>query len=235
MNVAIKTSLVALALASTGVNALTLNFRHEFKPDSEAQSQRLKIYHTTESGFFASVEGKITEGSDSGADGFKTGNGQWSGNGSEWEVGQNFRINDKLVLAPAVNLEAGDNFIGYRVQLKSIYSINNNWFTSLRWRGGIEKNEQPDVNDKNYNQFNWEVGYKNEMFNIMGDYEYRFTNYEDYKGKHSNWLYNVTIGVPINNQWEPYTEIGYVPRTNTIDRAEDEMEMRYRIGIKYNF
>lgn len=234
MSLVKKTSLLVFTLASTGVNALTLDYRHEFKADSEVQSNRLKLAHTTEEGFFFEVEGTMAEGQDANADGFNSGNGNWSGNGSEWEMGKAFQVTDKIVLSPAVNLDVGDSAIGYRVQLKSIYTITENWFTTLRWRGGIEKNESSDVNDKNYNQINWEVGYKNNVFSITGDYEYRFTNYEDYKGDHNYSLYNVTVAVPINMQWVPYTEIGYVPRYNS-DHTQDEMEMRYRLGIKYNF
>lgn len=229
-----KISIVTFILVSTGANALTLDYRHEFKAESEVQSNRLKLAHATESGFFVEVEGTMAEGQDVNTDGFSSGNGNWSGNGSEWEMGQNFWVTDKLVLAPAVNLDVGDSAIGYRVQLKSIYTINNNWFTTLRWRGGIEKNDNPVVNNKNYNQVNWELGYRNDIFSITGDYEYRFTNYEDYKGDHNYSLYNVTVAVPVNKQWVPYTEIGYVPRSN-VDRTQDEMEIRYRFGIKYNF
>ncbi|MNE49615.1 outer membrane porin L [compost metagenome] len=118
--------------------------------------------------------------------------------------------------------------------MKGIYSITDNWLTTLRWRGGIQKDEADNVADKNYNQFNWEVGYRHEKFSITGDYEYKFTNYNDYKGDHDNWLYNVAVAVPINKKWVPYGEIGYVPRSNQ-DRTEDEMEKRYRLGIRYNF
>lgn len=234
MKLAVKLSVVALTLASAGAQALTLDYRHEYKADSETQANRLKLSHATEDGLFFSVEGKMAEGSDIQADGFKDGNGNWSGSGSEWEVGKKFQVTDKLALAPAINLDVGDSYIGYRVQVKSFYTITDNWFTTLRWRGGIQKDEKPTAADKNYNQLNWELGYKGEGFTITGDYEYKFTNYEDYKGDHSNWLYNVVVAVPINKQWVPYTEIGYVPRYNS-EHDNDEMEMRYRLGIKYNF
>ena len=235
MKLVFKVSLVALALSSATAHAVTLDYRHEYKADTKSQANRLKLSHTNESGMFFGVEGKMAESTAAtGSDGFKEGNGNWSGSGSEWEMGQNFKVTDKLVLAPAVNLDVGDTFIGYRVQLKGIYSITDNWVTTLRWRGGIQKDEAANVADKNYNQFNWEVGYKHEKFSITGDYEYKFTNYNDYKGDHDTWLYNVTVAIPVNKQWVPYGELGYVPRANA-DRTEDEMEMRYRLGIKYNF
>ena len=234
MHASFKLGLIALTLASASVHAVTLDYRHEYKADSKAQANRLKLSHTNESGMFFGVEGKMAEGTTTQADGFKEGNGNWSGSGSEWEIGQNFKVTDKLTLAPAVNLDIGDTFVGYRAQLKGIYSLTDNWFTTLRWRGGIQKDENPSAADKNYNQFNWEVGYKNEHFSITGDYEYKFTNYNDYQGDHDTWLYNVVIAVPASKQWVPYGEIGYVPRSHS-DRTQDEMEMRYRMGIKYNF
>jgi hypothetical protein len=236
MKLAFKFCFVALTLSSATTHALTLDYRHEYKADSKSQANRLKLSHTNESGMFFGVEGKMAESTEAtGSDGFKEGNGSWSGSGSsEWEIGQNIKVTDKLVLAPAVNLDVGDTFVGYRVQLKGIYSITDNWLTTLRWRGGIQKDEANNVADKNYNQFNWEAGYKNEKFSIIGDYEYKFTNYNDYKGDHDNWLYNVAVAVPVNKQWVPYGEVGYVPRANE-DRTEDEMEIRYRLGVRYTF
>lgn len=235
MKFSFKLGLVALALTSAAAQAVTLDYRFEYKADSKTSVHRYKIGHTFESGLFTGVEGKIAEKSEVASDGFKEGTGDRSGNGSEWEMGYKYRVTDKLVLAPGVNIDIGDSYVGYRVEVKSFYSITDNWVTTLRWRGGIQVDEVDGVADKNYNQINWELGYKNEHFSITGDYEYKFTNYDDYKGEHNNWLYNVNISVPINKQWVPYGEIGYVPRYHSTDDSQDEMEMRYRFGIKYNF
>lgn len=234
MTRAFKLSCIALILSSASAQALTLDYRHEYKQDSKTQANRLKLSHTAPNGVFASVEGKMEESTKVQSDGFKEGNGSFSGSGSEWELGKNYVINDQLTLAPALNLDNGDKFVGYRAQIKAIYKLNENWVTTLRWRGGIQNDEDPNVANKNYNQFNWELGYANSAFSIMGDVERRFTNYDDYEGDNGYWLFNVTAAMPINKQWTPYTEVGYVPRYNTVDE-DDEMEFRYRLGIKYNF
>lgn len=236
-----KLSVITLIMASGAVHAMTLDYRTEYKAGSETMAQRLKLSHTLDNGIFFGVEGKMAEGSDVDSQtGLKTGNSQWSGSGSEWELGKNFKINNKLTIAPAVNLDVQDAAIGYRGQVKFIYSINENWLTTFRWRAGIQKAEKPDVQDKNYNQFNWEFGYKSSDVSVVGDLEYRGTNYADYKGDHDYWLYNVVIAVPVTKNWVPYGEIGYIPRYNdqttfSPAHSNDEMEMRYRIGIKYNF
>ena len=229
-----KISALAALLVSVSSGAVTLDYRHEYKPESGTNADRLKIGHTTQDGYFASVEGRISEKTEVDNEGYKNGIEKYSGNGSEIEFGKNFIINDQLTLAPAINLDLGDTHIGYRAQIKAIYKFNDNWMTSLRWRPGIDVSENEGVKDKNYNQFNWELGYAYQDFSIVGDLEYRFTNYEDYEGEHNYWLYNVVASYSIDKHWKPYTEIGYVPRYNQ-DHEKDEMEVRYRLGVKYTF
>ncbi|OAT18033.1 N-acetylneuraminic acid outer membrane channel protein [Buttiauxella gaviniae ATCC 51604] len=229
-----KLSACATLLISVSSNAVTLDYRHEYKPESGTNADRIKIGHTTQDGYFASVEGRVSEKTETDSEGFKNGIEKYSGSGSEFEFGKNFIINEKLTLAPAINLDVGDSYIAYRAQIKANYQINDNWLTTLRWRPGIEVNENQSVKNKNYNQFNWEFGYANDQFSIIGDLEYRLTNYDDYEGDHNYWLYNVVASYNIDKHWKPYTEIGYVPRYNE-DHEKDEMEVRYRMGIKYTF
>ncbi|PBI80442.1 hypothetical protein A9993_12195 [Rahnella victoriana] len=227
-------SALALLVISTSASAVTLDYRHEYKADSKTNADRLKMSHTTDGGYYASVEGRFAEGSERQNDGFSTGSGHFSGSGSEWEFGKSFQITDKLILAPGVNLDMGDDYVGYRLQIKAIYSITENWMTTFRWRPGVDVSENPNEDNRNYNQFNWEFGYVSEKFSVVSDYEYRFTNYDDYQGDHNYWLYNIVASMPIDKHWTPYTEIGVVPRYN-INPSQDDMEMRYRLGIQYNF
>ena len=229
-----KLSACATLLISVSSNAVTLDYRHEYKPESGTNADRIKIGHTTQDGYFASVEGRVSEKTETDSEGFKNGIEKYSGSGSEFEFGKNFTINEQLTLAPAINLDVGDSYIAYRAQIKANYQINDNWLTTLRWRPGIEVNENQSVKNKNYNQFNWEFGYANDQFSIIGDLEYHLTNYDDYEGDHNYWLYNVVASYYIDKHWKPYTEIGYVPRYNE-DHEKDEMEVRYRMGIKYTF
>lgn len=234
MKSVLKISAAALVLTSLSSAAVSIDYRHEYKADSKTNADRLKISHTTPSGYFGSVEGRIAESTKRVGDGFNEGNGRFSGNGSEWELGKNFKINDKLVIAPALNLDNGDTAIGYRAQIKAIYRFMPEWVTTFRWRPGVQVNQSKDIDNRYFNQFNWELGYKGSDFSITGDLEYRLTNDEDYKGNHNYWLYNVVAALPIDKNWTPYTEIGYVPRYN-LDHDKDTHEMRYRLGIKYAF
>ncbi|WBM68782.1 oligogalacturonate-specific porin KdgM family protein [Buttiauxella sp. WJP83] len=234
MKAVLKMSAAALVLTSLSSSAVSIDYRHEYKADSKTNADRLKISHTTPSGYFASVEGKLAESTKKTSDGFNEGNGRYSGSGSEWELGKNFNIADNFVLAPALNLDNGDTAVGYRAQIKAIYKFLPEWVTTLRWRPGMQVDQNSDVSNKYYNQFNWEFGYNSKLFSVIGDFEYRFTNYEDYNGNHNYWLYNVVASYSVDKNWVPYTELGYVPRYNS-DHDKDDHEMRYRLGIKYIF
>lgn len=229
-----KLSMVAAFLIPFSSGAVTLDYRHEYKADSQTNADRLKIGHTTDTGYFASVEGKLAEGTITQSDGFKEGNGHYSGNGSEWEFGRNFKLSDDFTLAPAVNFDVGDTYVGYRVQVKAIYKISDSWLTTFRWRPGVQISEDSSVDNKRYHQFNWEFGYTGEKWRVIGDLEYRITDYDDYKGEHNYLLYNVVASYQLDKNWTPYTEIGYVPRYN-VNHDDDDMEMRYRLGVKYTF
>ncbi|WET42261.1 oligogalacturonate-specific porin KdgM family protein [Citrobacter enshiensis] len=168
MNNFFKLSTLPIIILSFSAGAVTLDYRHEYKADSKTNADRLKLSHTTQNGYFASVEGKQAESTKVMSDGFKEGNGGYSGNGSEWEFGRNFKITDKLTLAPALNLDNGDTFVGYRAQIKAIYKITDSWVTTFRWRPGIQVDEKSSVDNKNYNQFNWEFGYVSDKFTVTG-------------------------------------------------------------------
>lgn len=234
MKKAVIASGIVLLLTSFSSAAVTLDYRHEYLGESQANADRLKLSHTTPDGWFASVEGKLSESTKMKSDGFKEGNGRYSGNGSEWEAGKNFTITPNFIIAPALNLDNGDSYVGYRAQVKAIWKFMPQWLTTFRWRPGIQVDQNSDVANKEYNQFNWEFGFTGSDFSIIGDFEYRFTNYDDYNGNHNYWLYNVTASLPIDSHWVPYTEIGTVPQYNA-DHNDDSREMRYRLGIKYNF
>jgi len=229
-----KASCVAVLLVPVISSAVSLDFRHEYKAESKSNADRVKISHTTETGYFFSIEGRSSESTDPTSDGFREGNGDLSGNGSEWEAGRNFKSNDSLTISPGMNIDAGDTAMQYRPFVKATYKITSNWITSFRYRPGVNVPEDSNLSNKYFNQFNWVFGYKNSDFSIMGDYEYRLTNYDDYKGNHNYWLYNVTIGLPIDQHWTPYTEIGIVPQYNE-EHEQDSREMRYRLGIRYSF
>ena len=66
-----KLSAFATLLISVSSNAVTLDYRHEYKPESGTNADRIKIGHTTQDGYFASVEGRVSEKTETDSEGFK--------------------------------------------------------------------------------------------------------------------------------------------------------------------
>ncbi|WP_429111373.1 oligogalacturonate-specific porin KdgM family protein, partial [Aeromonas rivipollensis] len=52
-----------------------------------------------------------------------------------------------------------------------------------------------------------------------------------------SYLNNVTIRVPINKNWRPFTEIGYVSYNDPADDNPypNDWQWRWRVGIEYIF
>ncbi len=74
-------------------------------------------------------------------------------------------------------------------------------------------------------------------FAVAYDFEYKKLDYPDFNGEEYSYLNNVTIRVPINKNWRPFTEIGYVSYNDPADDNPypNDWQWRWRVGIEYIF
>ncbi|MFM5861584.1 oligogalacturonate-specific porin KdgM family protein [Aeromonas veronii] len=211
--------------------ATTLDYRHEYLMDTHGHADRLKISHRLENNIGLSLEGKFASKTGLFENNYST--------GTEAEINYVYPYSHNLSFEPAFIIDAAPDSTTYKGQVKATWKINEPLYLAARYRYGY-KGFTADKEDQHYSQYNFYVGYKFERVKVEYDFEYVDTDYASLRGETNTYLHNLTIQVPINGEWVPYAEIGYVPYTNEGKADYDglynnDFQTRIRVGIKYNF
>lgn len=224
---------VCSALTSMNANAWSLNYRHEFLEKQDQQSDRLVVSHRFDNGWGFGVESKFTNGGE-GEGAFD----ELHTTGTEYDLSYLAKPNDKWWWEAGFNTEITNDVQDLRVHFKPTYWFNPNFYTAARFRVG-QRNYDDSLNKENghYFQLNYYLGYNAENWSIAYDFEYKKLDYPDFNGEEYSYLNNVTIRVPINKNWRPFTEIGYVSYNDPADDNPypNDWQWRWRVGIEYIF
>lgn len=239
LNNPILFSLISL-LGVGSLNAATLDYRHEYLDDTEQHADRVRISHRFDNKIGFALEGKWGSKSTTGESNLFENN---HSKGHELEVNYSQKINDKFTLAPAAIVDSGHDSTTYKFQIKGVYFLSDSLYTAARYRYGIQNYTSSGRDDRHFHQGNFNLGYVFNWGSLEYDFEYQDTDYASLRGNENNYLHNLVVQVPINKTWVPYAELGYVPYRNEekggyIDGANkynNDFQLRYRLGIKYNF
>ncbi|MFD2017193.1 oligogalacturonate-specific porin KdgM family protein [Vibrio olivae] len=132
MKTKLLTSAILLALTSTAAHAVSINMRHEWKPEFEGQDQahkdRIAVSHRFKNGVGFEVEAKYKSG-----DGFFDFD-QFVDAGNQANISYRMKLDDKFSLTPQYKWETGDNKHAHQFNLTLGYKINDDWSTSFRHR-----------------------------------------------------------------------------------------------------
>lgn len=227
--------LVTAMLTSFSSQAAYIDYRHEYLGEEEKREDRIIIGHQMENGLYASLEGKF----ESGTGGFLQ---NLSSKGNEFVVGYKMKPAENFTLAPSFTLDAGEKDTAYKFSLKGTYNLTEKFSLGARARYAIRQYDETSANeDRHYLQANIYVGYKFGDFAATYDYENKFkTDYPAYKGRDYDVVHNLNISWTGNKTWVPYIELGYVSYDDGSYQVDgvnykSAWQMRYRVGITYNF
>lgn len=149
-----------------------------------------------------------------------------------------------FTLQPSFALDSGEGDSAYKFSLKGSYKWTDKFNTGLRLRYAVRDYEQEVSAPKDsthYWQSNLYLGYKVGDFAFTYDFEYKFdTDYPALKGEEYDYLHNLNVSWTGNKTWVPYIEVGYVNYNDGsyfVNGASQKnaWQMRYRVGIAYNF
>lgn len=223
--------------ASFSSHATYIDYRHEWLGDEHKQEDRIKMGHSLNNGIYFSIEGKWES---------KQG-GFWdnlSSKGNEFELGYKYKLLDNLSITPSFALDSGERDTAYKFSVKSVYNWTDAFSSGLRLRYAVrdyEREYDPDRPSQHYWQANFYLGYRIYDVSFDYDFEYKFdTDYPALRGKEKDYVHNMTIAWRGNKTWVPYVELGYVSYDDGSyvkdgETYRDAWEMRYRVGITYNF
>ncbi|MFM2587118.1 oligogalacturonate-specific porin KdgM family protein [Vibrio sp. TBV020] len=232
---------IALAIAATlfagSISAASLDFREEYKHDSEDWAGRIKIGGNTGNHFYG-VEMK------------HTGNlSELQRGDSEFEYGYNFKLDDNWRITTSMPITFGNEAVTYKPQVRVQYKFDSGITTKLRYRHefrnyadgktstGLDGQQHDSLNagkitgniEYNWNawQFGLEGNYKEDFFSD----EWKLGNRD---GKYE-WDYNMKIGYKAEGwDWRPYVEFGNVQCNSSCDDSSSR-QLRSRIGVTYSF
>lgn len=244
-------SLVAVAvLGSIGAaQAATMNYRHEFVPESGQHKDRVAFSHRLKNGVGFGVEAKWKNTkADSGVSYWDMFDNVMP-DGSVFTVNYQYKINNDWSLQPGVQLDGRD----YQIYTRATYSITKDFSASLRYRWRMTndntvKSKQSTSDKKHRDNWTFNLGYKltpeitlgYELdFNSLDNSHYnsKTDSYTGFNGKDRTWEHNLSAGYKINKEWEPFVELGWIQyKDGTASHAGTNTYVpRYRFGLKYNF
>lgn len=232
---------VTLAVATTlfagSISAASLDFRQEYKHDSEDWAGRIKIGGNTENHYYG-VEMK------------HSGNlSELQRSDSEFEYGYHFDLDDQWRVSTSMPITFGDKAVTYKPQVRVQYKFDSGITTKLRYRHefrnyasgttstGLDGEEHDFLDagkitgniEYNWNswQFGFEANYKEDFFNDTWNLGNRDGKYE--------WDYNFKLGYKNgDSNWRPYVEFGNVQCNSTCTDSASR-QLRSRVGITYSF
>lgn len=232
---------VTLAVATTlfagSISAASLDFRQEYKHDSEDWAGRIKIGGNTGSHYYG-VEMK------------HSGNlSELQRSDSEFEYGYHFDLDDQWRVSTSMPITFGDKAVTYKPQVRVQYKFDSGITTKLRYRHefrnyasgttstGLDGEEHDFLDagkitgniEYNWNswQFGFEANYKEDFFNDTWNLGNRDGKYE--------WDYNFKLGYKNgDSNWRPYVEFGNVQCNSTCTDSASR-QLRSRVGITYSF
>ena len=215
-----------LAITSQVASAASIDFRHEYRGDSEQHASRLKLNESFDNGVYFSTELKFK-----GIDGEFMRNLQI--NGSEFDVGYRHAIGHNWVLQPGMPIEFGTNNVTYKPQLRLTYAFDSGLSLSGRYRYDIRQNSAPGVDNQRRHRLTANINYRMNEWNIGFETNYyKAESYTLYKDKDTNYEHNLTFRYRAG-AWSPYVEFGDINYTK--NNGKDARELRSRVGISYNF
>ncbi|MDF7671311.1 oligogalacturonate-specific porin KdgM family protein [Orbaceae bacterium ESL0721] len=232
------TSALLLSMIATSAGAATLDYRHEYLNQSGIHSDRFKISERLKNNIGVSMEGKWTSKA---VDGDSNVYDNIVAKGMEVVVDYRYKLQDDFFISPAVAMESNSNSTAYKFDFRGTYNITKAFSFTAAYKYGLTKYDRnTSLPTLHTNHFVGIVGYKFPYAHVSYEFEYKKTDYPAWKGREFEIIQKAIIQVPIDKEWTPYMEIGYVPYADGRHSKDgtlylNDRQMRYRLGIKYKF
>ncbi len=254
MKAVTKVSLfVTSALLAGAASAASIDYRAEYKHEDETYAQRIKIGGSTKINdqmkLNLGVEQKFNSND---KEDFWN---QVEAGDSEFDWGLRYDINKQWFVQPGMPLTFGDEKTTYKPQIRVGYKSSFGLSTALRYRHEFQvytddagnktltDGTSVSVAGKTVEQGKWTLtgSYDMRQFgneyldNVKLSYEINYNkNYDDVRlsdGKDSEWDAGLKVGYQVGS-FQPYMEFWTVDYGSS---AEDDRQMRTRLGLKYSF
>lgn len=247
-------TLLGLLGSAATAHAATINYRHEYVPETGQHADRVAISHRLANGVGFGAEAKWKNENSSGDESYLDFFNNMQSSGSLFTLNYQYKLNDAWSFQPGVQLDGSD----YQIYTRANYNITKDLSASVRYRWRMTNAKGGGDKDKPHRD-NWtfNLGYKLTPAITLGyeldyndlDHDYYNTpdskkgqtqaSYSGFAGKDKTWEHNLSVGYKINKEWEPFAEFGWVQVADAdnspLHRGTNKFAPRYRVGVKYNF
>ncbi|WP_338621508.1 oligogalacturonate-specific porin KdgM family protein [Agarivorans sp. OAG1] len=241
---------IGALLIAAPVAAGQLDFRSEYKHETEAHAYRIKIGDSTKVSdagqWNYSVEMKFFSG--------KKEDGEYGGflenlqrGDSEFDLSYKHKLNKKWYIQPGMPITFGDERVTYKPQFRVGYTSDFGLKTALRYRYEIRQYADGKENGETWTKSKVTLtgGYKvKSMPNLKLDYEANYWKSHEYEwdpisgtakdpqfnNGDDNWDAGIFIGYQIE-KWRPYVEFW----NSSVSSKTDQRQLKTRVGVKYKF
>lgn len=216
----------ALAAISATSTAATLDYRHEYTDESRVHKDRLRFSHRFANQIGVAVEAKSKNNKDEAYHNGMSG-------GSEVELNYQHKVNDAFTLSPAITLDLNDKGTKYMFALRGGYKITDSFSASVRYRYEVQDMSDSEKSGPNQHAHRGDLNldYKWGDYKLGYNFVYKDTDFIAYNNKKYDYENNLKLEYSLSKAWVPYVELGEVK----VSSKEDDRQLRYRLGVKYNF
>ncbi|EPZ5430975.1 oligogalacturonate-specific porin KdgM family protein [Vibrio owensii] len=213
----------ATLLMSTCVSAASLDFRQEYKHDTEDYSSRVKMGAGVGNHFFsveAMQKGKPFS--------------EWESKGSEFEYGYKYKLNDHWTLIPSMPVTFFDGSASYKPQLRAQYKFDSGLVAKIRYRHQFREfsDDNKDMETLSYVTANLNYNINNFQLGLEANYTKGHDDQVFFDNGDTNWDAGIWIGYKAEGwDWRPYVQFTDV----SVSSKSDERQLRSRVGVTYSF
>lgn len=228
MNRKNETLLAALLVCSSSVQAVTLDYRHEYTDVDKTHKDRFLLTHRFDNGLGFGLEAMWKNG---GNHKDKPYNDLVS-NGTEATLSYQFAATDRLNLQPVFVMQSGTAHTGYKPGLYGSYKFTDNFSAALRYRWEYIRYTTAGVEDDNVNRADLWLFYK--MAPWAFEYNYFYIHSDKrlrYDNKRGDYEHSVKVQYNLDKNWGPYATI----LNKSVRNNSDARQTGFRLGVQYRF
>lgn len=218
----IVSTTVLTLVASASVSAASLDFRQEYKHESETYASRVKLGAGVGNMYFgveAMQKGKPFS--------------EWESKGNEFDFGYKYKIDDSWTLIPGMPITFFPGHVTYKPQLRAQYSFDSGVVTKLRYRHEFRNfSDDRSAEQKSKITANLDYKYNGFQFGLEANYEKGLDDQVLFDNGDTNWDALFKLGYKGEDwSWRPYVEFANV----SVSSSSSDRQLRSRIGITYSF
>ena len=218
----IVSTTVLTLVASASVSAASLDFRQEYKHESETYASRVKLGAGVGNMYFgveAMQQGKPFS--------------EWESKGNEFDFGYKYKIDDNWMLIPGMPITFFPGHVTYKPQLRAQYSFDSGVVTKLRYRHEFRNfSDDRSAEQKSKVTANLDYKYNGFQFGLEANYEKGLDDQVFFDNGDTNWDALFKLGYKGEDwSWRPYVEFANV----SVSSSSSDRQLRSRIGITYSF